>query len=127
MTAGEDATFIFIQDCHAPVTTKGRAEKPRALPAKIAVCPIEIDGVAFVFPILATALVVGKEYPVGLGAYLDGSGYLAMPEPLLVERLIRNQQAIPLPMPHVDGRVVVVIFEVISSQQSAIIRYYTGA
>jgi len=34
MMVGEDAAFIFIQDRHAPVTTKGRAEKPRALPTK---------------------------------------------------------------------------------------------
>ncbi len=56
VATGEDAASI--EDRYPTATTMGRTEEPRALPAKVASCPVEIDGM--------TPLTLTKADPVML-------------------------------------------------------------
>ena len=70
VTTGED--FATVEPRHASTTTTSGAEEPGALSPKVAVRPFEVNRVADVFPVFASALVtVGENHVVRLSAYPD--------------------------------------------------------
>lgn len=74
---GEDAAAV--EDRHAPTAATGGAEKPWPLPAEITGSQVEIDGIAFIPPIIAAAPVsIGEDHPVRFSAHADGGDYFAM-------------------------------------------------
>jgi len=86
MTTGEGATAV--EDRHPPTTTTGGAKESGAFTAKVAVGPVEINGIAFVLPVFATTLMsVCEDHPAWFGAHADGS--------VIVGRIFR----VPVPMP----------------------------
>jgi len=77
VTTGEDAAAV--EDRHPPTTTTGGTKEPGALPARVAVGPVEIDEMAFALPVFTAATVAaGEDHPVRFGAHADGGHYFPM-------------------------------------------------
>ncbi len=71
VTTGEDAAAI--EDRHTPTAAMGGTEEPGAFTAKVADGPVEIDGIAFVLPIVVAPLSIGENHPVCFSAHVDGA------------------------------------------------------
>jgi len=111
VATGEDSATV--ENRHATLAiatgfaTVCGTQKPRALPAKVAGGPVEIDGIAVRPVLVAVSLAIGEDYPVRFGAYPDGSNNLATAWPLTDEGTMWGKQSFPFPAPHVDGSVIV--------------------
>ena len=77
VVAGKDASSV--EDRYAPIAATCGAKEPWALPAEVARRQVEIDGTAFVLPVLARASVsVAEGHPVPLSTHADGRRHLAL-------------------------------------------------
>jgi|GEM_PF-3930720 len=60
-------------------TTTDGTQEPGSFPAKVAVGPVEIDGIAFVLPVFtATTVAIGENHPARFGAHVDDRDHLAL-------------------------------------------------
>lgn len=85
MATGEESAAVENRHATLAIATRfatvSGTQEPRALPAKVAVGPVEIDGIAvrpvLVAVLVAVSLAIGEDYPVRFGAHSDGSDNLA--------------------------------------------------